>query len=62
MLLLDISGTVVGVQQAGAGKGAGFWIDRETYDGVNAATKGWKKEFWAWNESKETLSRISSAQ
>jgi hypothetical protein len=36
---------------------AGVWIDRETYDGVNAATKGRARELWEWNGDEKTLAR-----
>ena len=54
-LLLDAPGLVDRIQQAAAGKQAGFSIQRETYDGVHAETKGQKREFWVWDEEQKTL-------
>jgi hypothetical protein len=34
---------------------AGVTLDRETYDGVHAETKGRVAEFWAWDSQAKTL-------
>jgi len=37
------------------GNDPGVTVERETYDGVRAETKGRVPEFWAWNRSAKTL-------
>jgi hypothetical protein len=60
ILLLDVPGLVDNIPKAGPGIQAGIWIQRETYDGVNADTKGRKPEFWAWDEAQKTLTLTPS--
>jgi len=55
-LLLDVPGWLAGIETPREGKPAGLWIDRDTYDGVNAETKGHKREFWIWEEGRKTFS------
>jgi len=55
-LLLHGEGLLNRIQPVTAsGREPGFWIDRETYDGIHAETKGWKPEFWAWDEDHKIL-------
>lgn len=54
-LLLDVPGTLIRIQTQTGAQPAGLWIDRETYDGVHAETKGRKREFWRWDASNKTL-------
>lgn len=53
--LLDVLGLVDRVQQPTSRARGGFWIQRQTYDGLHARTKGWKLEFWAWDEGTQKL-------
>jgi hypothetical protein len=53
--LLDVGGMVRKFLNGADGKPAGVWIDRQTYDGFHAETKGWAREFWKWNADTKTL-------
>jgi hypothetical protein len=53
--LIDVPGAVTRVQKAESGQDPGLWIDHETYDGVHSETKGFKAEFWVWNEQAKKL-------
>jgi hypothetical protein len=33
----------------------GVWIDHETYNGVDARTKGWIRQFWVWDAKRKAL-------
>jgi hypothetical protein len=54
-VLLDVPGLLSRIQQATSKEPAGLWINRQTYDGVHAETKGEKPEFWMWNPNRKTL-------
>ena len=56
--LLHAVGALRRFQPTGSGANGlpGVWIDRETYDGVHAQTRGRKFEFWQWNSVSKTLS------
>jgi hypothetical protein len=56
-LLLRAVGALRRFQPIGAGVTGvpGIWIDRETYDGVHAETRGRKLEFWLWDEHSKKL-------
>jgi hypothetical protein len=53
--LMDVTGVVSRVQEEAPKQEPGFWIERETYDGVHSETKGYKAEFWVWNEQAKKL-------
>ncbi len=57
-LLVDVPGLLTGIQRPAQGQPAGFWIAVQTYDGVNAGTKGEKLEFWAWDPNLRTLTLV----
>jgi hypothetical protein len=52
--LIDANATF-GKFLKGSGTRPGIWISRQTYDGVNAATKGWVDEFWVWDAKNKSL-------
>jgi hypothetical protein len=54
--LLSMSGTQ-GRFVTGGPNGPGVWINRETYDGENAETKGFVSEFWRWDSGRKTLTK-----
>jgi hypothetical protein len=37
---------------------AGVWINRDTYDGIHAETKGRVPEFWKWDGTQKTLKPV----
>jgi len=54
-LLVQVQG-MLGEFVAGSSEHkAGVWIDRETYDGRDASTKGRARELWEWNSDQKTL-------
>jgi len=55
--LLDVPGSLDKFGRDGGGHEPGVWILRETYDGVNAATKGSEREFWKWDSERKILER-----
>jgi hypothetical protein len=54
-LLLDLNGSVERIVRGDGGTEAGVWISRNTYDGVDASTKGSAAEFWRWDAKKQAL-------
>ena len=50
--VLDVPGLLTTVQ---LGRSPGLFIDRQTYDGIHAETKGQVKEFWAWNPDQKAF-------
>jgi hypothetical protein len=52
-LLLELPGSF----RAIVGSALGVTVERETYDGVNAETKGRVQEFWAWDPKTKALIR-----
>jgi hypothetical protein len=53
--LLSFTGAIGEFQKSNADGGPGVRINRESYDGVNANTKGHTQEFWSWNPQQKTL-------
>lgn len=53
--LLDINATLGRFSGAVKGARPGVWVNRQTYDGVHASTKGWVGEFWVWNHQRKSL-------
>lgn len=54
-LLVYVHGLLGEFVAASSEHKAGVWIDRDTYDGVNASTKGRARELWEWNGNEQTL-------
>ena len=54
--LLDFIGRIADFVKFSTQNTGGLRINRETYDGVHPETKGYKTEFWTWDEQRNTLS------
>jgi hypothetical protein len=52
--VLVVSGLLVSIRESNAGP-PGLLIDRQTYDGVHAETKGTVKELYVWSAETKTL-------
>jgi hypothetical protein len=50
--VLDVPGLLARIRNDDV---PGLFIDRETYNGVHAETKGRVKEFWAWNPDQKSF-------
>jgi hypothetical protein len=55
--LIEENATQGKFSKRGKGNRPGVWINRQTYDGVHAETKGWVGEFWIWDTEKKSLNR-----
>jgi hypothetical protein len=53
--LVEVNATLGEFSGGVKGTRPGVWINRQTYDGVHAETKGWVPEFWAWDPAKKAL-------
>jgi hypothetical protein len=53
--LIEDQATLGRFSRGGNNARPGVLINRQTYDGVNSATKGWATEFWAWDPAKKSL-------
>jgi hypothetical protein len=56
--LLNVNGSI---DRFIAGGSPGVWLSIEQYDGIHAETKGYKREFWAWDRDERKLTRVSGA-
>lgn len=48
-LVLDCVGLPGSIQRAEGHQPAGIWLDIQTYDGINAVTKGLRRQFVKWD-------------
>lgn len=60
MELLHVHGSLVRFQPNGSGTNGlpGVWVERETYDGIHADTKGTELQFWRWDSGKKDLTQL----
>jgi len=54
-LLAEVPGAIDHFQRAAPERVPGVWLQIQTYDGVNAITKGWRSEFWRWDGGIDSL-------
>ncbi len=54
--VMDVPGLPAGTRESSATP-PGLFIDRQTYDGIHAETKGQVKELWVWDRDKRTFTR-----
>jgi hypothetical protein len=55
--LFEIEGVYQKFAKRSARQAPGVTINRQTYDGVSAETKGWVAEFWKWDPQKKSLTQ-----
>ena len=52
-LMIDVPGLVAGINVVSRG----IWIDRQTYDGIHAESKGHRRELWSWRSGRFMMTR-----
>lgn len=59
-LVVDAVGALDRIQTAAEERAPGLWIDTQTYDGVHSETKGWRLQFWRWDERNQRFEAVKS--
>jgi hypothetical protein len=60
-LLLNAYGMLDRIEPAHADRPGGLWVEMQTYDGLHSETKGWRSQFWRWDQQSLRLEPVKGS-